>query len=180
MHKFYVSNFSPNSPESPVILKLQFEYEGNIFEHNAISAKLLLNHSVNLVSVFLSEALFEDLSLEESSGKLFFKGREVAAVYFRSGYNEKEYSSSDCQLFRFREITEKSLAINLPSLKLQILSMKIVQKFLLMDDFLEKIKMKPEDVRNIRKYTTDILNIKLDCNSSKKQLISKIENNLDE
>ena len=181
IHKIYLQSVNKNveNHKNISILKVRAEKESNMFEHNAISKDLFVTHGIKVIDFTLSEETLGLLSLDPNTGKLHFNGLEVSVVYLRSGYNEQDYPEKDCLMFRFRELAEKSLAISIPTLKIQLLGMKIIQKFLTSDEFIQKIGLDQNQLKNTRKCTTKILNIKADFDSSKAKLLKAIENDLD-
>jgi hypothetical protein len=156
------------------------ENEKNLFEHYHFSTELSNKYNVQVIRIYLTTECINDLEVDETNGKLFYREKEISVVYFRTGYQEDKYLNKEANVLKFREKTEMSLAVNIPSLKIHILGMKIVQKFLLMDSFLERIQMKPEQVANIRKHTTEILNIASDFKLNKNDLINAIKDDLNE
>lgn len=179
IHQTYCKRVPVDSESAPVVLKVMNQNETNQFEHNSIKSQMLVKFGVEMVD--MDFRCFEGkLSLNETNGKLYYKSKEVSVVYFRTGYQEDLYKGDNPQILRFRELTEKSLAINVPSVKVHILNSKIVQKFLMMDSFLEILQLKPENVANIRKHTIQILNVLSDFDSDKTGLIKKIQKNPDE
>lgn len=174
IHRVYCQRISPNAESAPIILKVKNHNESNLFEHNSLKAQMLLKFGVQMVDIDFNS--FEDkLTLDETNGKLCFSGREVSVVYFRTGYQEDFYIGESPPILRFREMTEKSLAINIPSVKVHLLNMKLVQKFLLMDSFLDVLRLKPENVANIRRHSTEILNVLSDFDLDKARLIERIQ-----
>jgi hypothetical protein len=67
----------------------------------------------------------------DSKGKLFIRDKEISLVYFRTGYDERQYYDSDGnqdeQKWAAREMLECSKAIKCPSIDGQLITFKTFQ-----------------------------------------------------
>ena len=176
MYQYYIQNLTQDEASEPIVLKIMNLNENNIFENNGIVETLLVRFGIKMININTTEEYLKKLYLDESTGKLYYNKHEVAVAYFRNGYKEKDYQMKNPLIIQLRELTEKSLAINIPSVKVHLLGMKIFQKFFITEEFLNKIGVQVNEVENIKKLSTEIYNIDIDFKSNKDLMINKFKN----
>ena len=170
IHNHYTNSVESGS-ETPIILKVTLPGESNLFEHMHAENYFFEEYKIKLLTFFPTKLTFNQIRLDESTGKLFYKDREISVVYLRTGYNDEHFTKEGSEMLQFLELTEKSRAICIPTVKMQLLGMKILQKFLIMDEFIHEIGLKVTDVQQMRKNTTEILSINQDFGMDKQKLL---------
>jgi len=70
---------------------------------------------------------------------------EIALVYFRVGYQEQHYSDGDLDFWGLRYDLERSLAVKLPSIDTQLLTLKKFQEAFNNPEYLTKVLEKHPD-----------------------------------
>uniref|UniRef100_A0A0R3WZK0 Glutathione synthetase n=1 Tax=Hydatigena taeniaeformis TaxID=6205 RepID=A0A0R3WZK0_HYDTA len=111
----------------PAVLMVVSENETNIYDQRSIEEAMLCAN----VALRLLRRTFAELGesarrvvVEESTGRLFVDGHEVALVYYRTGYAPHHF---DEEAWQTKLRLERSLAIKCPSIDYLLANMKLVQ-----------------------------------------------------
>ncbi|ODV88400.1 hypothetical protein CANCADRAFT_146035 [Tortispora caseinolytica NRRL Y-17796] len=118
-----------------VILFITQENETNVFDQRAIESYLIEQYNVRSIRLHFSKVL-ECTRVDPQSSVLYVADQPVSVVYFRAGYDPKEYTSD--AHWRARELLERSYAIKCPSIITQLAGTKKVQQVLATPGVLEK------------------------------------------
>lgn len=180
LHKIYLKNVEKTAQDNPVILKISDPMVSTFNEHSVIEKRLAQNHGIRMVSLYPTTETIKNVRLDESTHKLYYFGREVSVVYLRHGYNLHHYTFEGSEMTQFALLAGKSMAINYPSVRTQMLGFKHFQKFILYEPFLEKIGMSKKDVEMIDYHSKEIKHFEIDFNSDKTKMVDFLKDNIDE
>jgi glutathione synthetase len=112
-----------------------------------LKCKNELRYHVTLVRATLSE-LHDHSSLEGDNQRLFYKGREVAVVYFRAGYTPNDYLTENEWMARSK--IEKSFAVKCPAIEYHLAGTKKVQQALAKPGVLERFVTETRKAEKLR------------------------------
>ena len=153
--KFYSENRYSDKKVAPVALFIVDEDEWNIgciYNH----MNNLEKSKIQVIRASLPELV--DLAKFENEN-LYVFDKEIALVYFRTGYRPNHYTSEE--VWKLREDIEISKAIKCPSLGFHLLTFKSVQLQLSDDTVLNKLcenEMDRESIRSTFAFTRSALN----------------------
>lgn len=135
----YQSVNSETKKEKAVVAFIVEPNETNLYDQKAIEFNLLRLYGIRSIRLTFEEALQDvEYSSFDDNKRMFQKktGKELAVVYYRTGYTTGDYYSDDC--WKAREFLENGYAIKAPTLDVQLAGAKKVQQLLTQDDVLSK------------------------------------------
>ena len=128
----------PGRKEQSLVIFMVEPNESNLYDQKLLEFNLLRLYGIQSVRLTLGEVLNElEYSKADDKKRLIHKksGREVAVVYFRTGYDTKDYEYAEGS-WEAREFLENSFAIKAPDLKLQLSGSKKIQQLLTQDEII--------------------------------------------
>lgn len=148
-------------------------------EHHSLQNGLFQKHNISMVSFLPTTDSIKQIRFDQTSQKLFFNDSEVSVVYLRRGYDKKHFTETGSELEKLVVWSGKSMAINFPTIKTQILGLKHFQKICMMPDFQASIGMTSEELTMITHHSKEIKHIGIDFNWQKDKMLSFVEGDLD-
>ena len=138
------SKFSRNA--STVVFVVE-DKERNFIDQYTLEYCLVAKYAITVVRKTLAE-LSNDMHVN-SEGFVSVDGQEVALVYYRSGYDPSQYSSSADWIVRER--IEKARCVKVPSLLGQLAGTKKVQQLWFADNgsVLRRFGMSESDIKSL-------------------------------
>lgn len=119
-----------------------------------MEAELCFKHNV-----FSMRATFADIAREaqvdEASNALFFRGKEIGLVYYRTGYSIEQYENTDADVathvdkWKARELLEFSMPVKLPSIDYQLTTFKKFQQALSDKSLLVRAAKNEDDANKV-------------------------------
>lgn len=100
-----------------------------------MEAELCFKHNVLSMRATFAE-IAKEACVEETSNALFFRGKEIGLVYYRTGYSVEQYESTEAEAgdkvdkWKAREMLEFSMPVKLPSIDYQLTTFKKFQQAL--------------------------------------------------
>ena len=128
----------PGRKEQSLVVFMVEPNESNLYDQKLLEFNLLRLYGIQSIRLTLGEVLDElEYSKADDKKRLIHKksGREVAVVYFRTGYDTKDYEYAEGS-WEAREFLENSFAIKAPDLKLQLSGSKKIQQLLTQDEII--------------------------------------------
>jgi hypothetical protein len=131
----YYRETVPENFGKPWVLFIIEEVERNTVDQKIIEAELSFKHNI-----YSMRATFADIDreakLDADTGALFFRGKEIGLVYYRTGYSIEQYMCNDeeraqgVDKWKARELLESAMPIKLPSIDYQLTTFKKFQQAL--------------------------------------------------
>lgn len=180
LHQLYHSNVKSAPGTKSLVLKVSDPLVSTMKEHHRIENRLFKEHGINMVSIYPTTESMEPLRFDETSKKLFFNDFEVSVVYIRHGYDIQHFTFNGSEMGKLALWSGKSMAINFPSVRTQLLGVKHFQKFLMMPEFLIQIGMTLKDVETICYHSKEMRHIGIDFEWDKDKMVAFVESNLEE
>lgn len=128
--------------------------ERNIGDQRLLEYKCSdLNNEITVLRYSLSD-IFKLGRLDSVKNRLFVGDNEIAVVYFRAGYDPKDYESQDD--WNARLMIERSFAIKCPNISTHLVGAKIVQQVLSEPNVIEKFTADKTVADSIRATFVDL------------------------
>lgn len=112
--------FSEYGNAEACVLFIGQENEKNEGDRYGVRLDLFERHHIFAQVASLAQ-VSEHGKLNEDSGVLYYKGKEVGLVYYRAGYTFQEYGEKE---WKAREMIEYSKAVKCPNILLHLLTLK--------------------------------------------------------
>lgn len=148
---YQIDKNAKRDKDDKIVLFVVEPNEVNIFDQKLIEYNLLKLYGIDAVRCSLDD-IKDNFVYEGSEKRLVHKktNKEVGMVYYRTGYDVKDYTTE--KSWENRGFLEESFAIKAPDVSVQLAGTKKVQQLLTKDDFLTKFE-DMESVRNDLKKT---------------------------
>lgn len=152
-----------NNPESVILMVIE-DVSYNICDQRFHEFEIYkLNPRIKVLRRTLTElANCGSLNCDK---KFLIDGKEVAVVYYRSGYSPDQYHTN--KEWKTRLMLERSKAIKCPSIQYHLAGTKKVQQVLASDYNLSKFLTDPVKVKNVREIFTELYSLDLDASGDK-------------
>lgn len=131
-HHAYCSQQTARDAVPSVVFVVQPE-ETNVADQKLLEVALWEAHGIRVLRRSLSELASASRG---PLGELIVDGREVSVIYFRAGYDPRDYPSE--REWCARRLVERSLAIKCPSVAYQLVGTKKIQQVLSRPGALER------------------------------------------
>ena len=135
----YQSMNSETKKEKAVIAFIVEPNETNLFDQKVVEFNLLRLYGIKSIRLTFEEALKDlEYSKFDDKKRMIHKktGKEIAVVYYRTGYTTGDYFNESC--WKSREFLENSYAIKAPTVDIQLAGSKKVQQLLTQEETLNK------------------------------------------
>lgn len=148
---YQIDKNAKRDKDDKIVLFVVEPNEINIFDQKLIEYNLLKLYGIDSIRCTLDD-IKDQFVYEGAEKRLIHKktNKEVGMVYYRTGYDVKDYTTEKC--WENRGFLEESFAIKAPDLSIQLAGTKKIQQLLTKDDFLTKFE-DMESVRNDLKKT---------------------------
>lgn len=113
-----------NTPEDPWVLFVVDEKERNVVDQKIIEVQLQLKTGIKSMRMTFKEIL-QEKELNENN-VLTVRGKEIGFVYYRTGYQEEQYTDEGD--WESRTILELSQAVKCPSIDYHLTTFKKFQQ----------------------------------------------------
>ncbi|KAH7424005.1 hypothetical protein KP509_12G085000 [Ceratopteris richardii] len=134
------------NPQAVVLMVVQ-PGERNMYDQYWLSTKLQEKYGIHVIRRTLAE-VYKSAKLHEDN--TFSIGKHtIAVVYYRAGYDPKDYPSED--EWSARTLMEKSNAIKCPSISYHLAGTKKIQQELAKPGVLERFVKKADDAEKLRR-----------------------------
>jgi glutathione synthase len=148
---------------------------GNFFIE---SLKRDTQEEIMIGSIAESSLEGNDVQQQQKEGTLYYKGFEVAVVYFRAGYTPNDYKNHTEEEWTARDVIECSNAIKCPSIGYHLAGCKKVQQALAAPNVLESFLIdRPNDAALLRSCFAGLWALDADVSESKDLVDSKGNDN---
>jgi glutathione synthase len=78
----------------PWVLFIIEDIERNTVDQKIIEAQLSFKHEIYAMRATFAD-VHREAKMDEDTGALFFRGKEIGLVYYRTGYSIEQYTCSD-------------------------------------------------------------------------------------
>lgn len=148
----YPSIAPETKKENAVVAFIVEPNETNLFDQKIVEINLLRLYGIKSIRLTFEEVLSQlKYNSIDDKKRLMHKNtaKEVAVVYYRTGYTGRDYYNDKC--WKAREFLENSYAIKAPDLKIQLAGSKKVQQLLTQDEILAKFIDDDASMKNLNK-----------------------------
>jgi len=129
------------SPHSAHILMLIHPKERNIYDQQC------LIDSINMPGNVHRAYLNDSFAIDSETGKLLWNDKEIAIVYYRTGYDPNDY---DQTCWDMRLLIEQSRTVKCPDIAAHLTGLKKMQQVLCQEQELSKIISDPAERATLR------------------------------